>query len=295
MTAPYPYSGRLTPRDSVEHNGEIDGVPTHWWEFQSGPRSRTIVMIHGFRGDHHGLQLIADALPEYRILIPDLPGFGDSGVWAAGVRSIDDFGRWLRAFLVATKTTDAVVVGHSFGSIVVSNAMRGKRTQPVVLINPISMKALGGPRRVVAGIAGLWYHIGRVLPASLGNAWLSNPLFVRAMSGLMAKTRDPGLLRWIHEQHATYFSRYADRESLVAAFEVSTTNTVADFAPDVDAPVLLIAADEDDITPLSAQLEVQGRFPSAELVVLDDVGHLVHYERPIETAEAIRRFLAARG
>jgi pimeloyl-ACP methyl ester carboxylesterase len=32
-------------------------------------------MIHGFRGDHHGLQLFADALPEYRVIIPDLPGF----------------------------------------------------------------------------------------------------------------------------------------------------------------------------------------------------------------------------
>jgi pimeloyl-ACP methyl ester carboxylesterase len=55
--------------------------------------------------------------------------------------------------------------------------------------------------------------------------------------------------------------------------------------------VLLIAADRDDITPLSAQVAVHQQFPNAELHVLSDVGHLVHYERPIESAQAIRDFL----
>jgi pimeloyl-ACP methyl ester carboxylesterase len=285
----------MSPRPSTEHHRKIDGVETHWWEFDSTPDSPTIVMFHGFRGDHHGLQLITDALPEFRVLIPDLPAFGATEAWAGGVTSIDDYGRWLRAFLVATETTHAVVVGHSFGSIVVSNGLRGKRTEPIVLINPISMKALSGPRKFLAGIAGLWYTVGGALPVTLGNAWLSKPLFVRVMSGLMAKTKDPELLNWIHGQHAAYFSSYSDRDALVASFEVSTSTTVADFAAEIDAPVLLVAADEDDITPIAAQHEVQRLFPSAELVVLSGVGHLVHYEKPIETADAIRRFLAVQS
>jgi pimeloyl-ACP methyl ester carboxylesterase len=57
-------------------------------------------------------------------------------------------------------------------------------------------------------------------------------------------------------------------------------------------PVLLIAADQDDITPLDAQRAIQKEFPDAELQVLKNVGHLVHYEKPIETAAVIRDFLA---
>ncbi len=30
----------------------------------------TLLLIHGFRGDHHGMQLIVDALPEYEVLVP---------------------------------------------------------------------------------------------------------------------------------------------------------------------------------------------------------------------------------
>jgi pimeloyl-ACP methyl ester carboxylesterase len=276
----------------VEHVLGVDDTTTHWWEYPSSARAETLVFVHGFRGDHHGLQLIADALPEYRILIPDIPAFGSSTSWPSGVTSIDDYGRWLRAFLVATQSDDSVVLGHSFGSIVVTNALRGARTAPIILVNPISQRVLSGPKRVAAALAALWYAVGRVLPAGLSSAWLGNPLFVRAMSEMLAKSRNPVLRRWIHDQHDRYFSSYSDRDSLVSAFTVSTTATVADYATQIDASVLLIAADRDDITPLDAQRAIQREFPDAELHVLEDVGHLVHYEKPIETAAVIRDFLA---
>lgn len=276
----------------IEHISEVDDTATHWWEYPSSARAETLVFVHGFRGDHHGLQLFAEALPEYRILIPDIPVFGSSSSWPGGVSSIDDYGRWLRAFLGATKTEKCAVLGHSFGSIVVANALRGARKTPIVLVNPISQQALTGPKRLAAALTSLWYFVGRVLPERLGSAWLGNLLFVRAMSAMLTKSRDPALRRWIHEQHFRYFSSYSDRDSLVATFAVSTTTTVADYAADVKAPVLLVAAVLDDITPIEAQRAVQRGFPDAELHVLEGVGHLVHYEKPFETAAAIREFLA---
>ncbi len=293
MTLPYPYPGILRPREATEHARAVDGVNTHWWEYPAKSGADTLVFVHGFRGDHHGLELIADALPEYRVLIPDIPGFGLSATWADGVHSIDDFGRWLRAFLRETKTENAAVVGHSFGTIVVANAVRGIRSAPVVLINPISQKALTGPKKVESAIANTWYSIGRSLPAALGNRWLSAPFFVRAMSVMLVKTPDKAIQRWVHEQHKRYFSLYADRDSLVQAYGVSTSSTVADFAGEISAPTLLIAADRDDITPLAAQRAVVAKFADARLVVLTGVGHLVHYERPVETGTAIREFLAS--
>lgn len=291
MSVPYPYSPLLTPRIGDERTLVVDGIDTHWWEYAAKPKAETLVLVHGFRGDHHGLQLIADALPEFRIVIPDIPGFGSSGTWGDGEISIDRYGSWLRAFLNATSNDDSVVVGHSFGSIVVANGMRGTRQHPIVLINPISQRALKGPKRVAAAIASAWYQIGGALPSTLGRAWLSNPMFVRAMSEMLVKSSDSGLRRWIHDQHARYFSVYADRDSLIGAFTVSTTNTVADYVRDLTAPVLLVAADEDDITPIAAQVAIQQEFSDAELHIIAGVGHLVHYEKPIEAASAIRAFI----
>jgi len=292
VTVPNPYIGQLVSRAGTEHILEVDKTTTHWWEYPSSTRADTLIFVHGFRGDHHGLQLFADALPEYRILIPDIPAFGLSSSWPNGVTSIDDYGRWLQAFLAATQSEDSVVLGHSFGSIVVANALRGARTAPIILVNPISQRALSGPQRVAAALAALWYAVGRALPEGLGTAWLGNRLFVRVMSEMLTKSRNPELRRWIHDQHARYFSSYSDRDSLVSAFTVSTTSMVADYAAQVHAPVLLIVADRDDITPLDAQRAIQREFRNAELHVLNGVGHLVHYEKPVETAALVRDFLA---
>jgi pimeloyl-ACP methyl ester carboxylesterase len=292
MPLPYPYLGVLTPRDGRENLASVDGTTTHWWEYPADSGSATLVLIHGFRGDHHGLQLFADALPEFRIIIPDIPAFGSSSAWSDRPVTIDGYGQWLRAFLAVTSTGNAVVVGHSFGSIVVANGLRGERTSPVILVNPISQRALTGPKRITAAIASLWYAIGGALPERWGVAWLGNRLFVRIMSEMLAKSRNAELRAWIHDQHARYFSVYSDRKSLLEAFSASTTATVADYAREVTAPVLLVAADHDDITPLEAQRAICDVFPDAELHVLQGVGHLVHYERPIETAQAISAFLA---
>lgn len=292
VTEPYPYSGQLTPRLGGLHSAVIDDVDTHWWVFDAHPGARTIVMVHGYRGDHHGLQLFADALPEFRVIIPDLPSFGESGSWPYGVHSIEDFGRWLRAFLDHTNTNDSPVLGHSFGSIVVSHGLATRTDAPMILINPISQKALTGPKRILAALGSSWYVVGGKLPERLGRAFLSAPLIVRVMSSLLAKTRDKSLRRWIHEQHALYFSRFSDRDSLIGGYRVSTTNDVSDVASRITAPVLLVAAAEDDITPLDAQRRVEAMFPKATLRVIDGVGHLVHYEKPIAAAEHIRTFLA---
>jgi len=291
MAETYPYSTEMSPREGVHDSALIDGVDTSWWVYNASPNAPVLVMIHGFRGDHHGLQLFADALPEYRVLIPDLPGFGESGSWPHLNLGVDDYGRWLRAFLSHTGTDNVPVLGHSFGTIVVSNGLRGPRTAPIVLVNPISQRALSGPNRLLTAIASSWYRIGGAMPARLGNALLSWPLSVRVMSELLVKSRDRVLRQWIHAQHARFFSRYSDRETLIGAYTVSISHDVSEYAPHITAPVLLIAANLDDITPISAQERVRTLFPNAQLAVIEGVGHLVHYEKPRETANAIRRFL----
>jgi pimeloyl-ACP methyl ester carboxylesterase len=78
---------------------------------------------------------------------------------------------------------------------------------------------------------------------------------------------------------------------VVEAFEASISADVSDFAAAIDVPTLLVAAELDDITPVSAQYDLEKLFPHASLTVLDGVGHLIHYEVPARAAAAIREFL----
>lgn len=298
MTVPSPYADRLQRLTVERREVEVRGGVTAYWEYGPAEAEVTVIAVHGFRGDHHGLESVLAFLPEARVIAPDLPGFGETAPVPGRTYDLGEYVAWLTEF-AASVAPGAVVLGHSFGSIVTSAAVAaGLRTPRLILINPIGAPALEGPKGIMTRLAVLYYALGARLPEKLGTALLRNRLIVRVMSITMAKTTDPELRRFIHDQHDTYFSRFADRDVLRDAFVASVSHDVSEFAESIDVPTLLIAAQRDDITPIEVERELVTRFKEGSLVEIAHVGHLIHYETPAEAAGAIRRFLripAARG
>jgi pimeloyl-ACP methyl ester carboxylesterase len=109
---------------------------------------------------------------------------------------------------------------------------------------------------------------------------------------MLAKTKDKALKADIHRHHLQHFSSFQTRQTLLEAFDASIEHTVAEFAFDIHMPTLLIAGAIDDIAPLKSQFELERLFPDARLLVIQNVGHLIHREAPKEAVEAIREFLA---
>ncbi len=290
--ATYPeYHQRLARVPMRRNEIGIRGAVTAYWEYGPADAEQTLLLVHGFRGEHHGLEPVVAHLPGMRIISPDLPGFGQSPPIAGVRHDIDLYAAWLREFSERV-APGAVLVGHSFGSIVTSAAVAsGLDTPRVVLINPIGAPALAGPRGVLTHVAVAYYRLGAALPARSGEALLRNRLIVRGMSLAMVKTRDPGLRRFVHAQHDAYFSSFSDRDVLADAFTASVTHDVTEYAAAIDRPTLLIAGERDDITPLAAQRRLATLISDARLVEIPRVGHLIHYETPQPAAEAIIRFL----
>lgn len=299
MTAISPYADKLAAIPAVRREVELPGGTTAYWEYGDPDAATTLVAVHGYRGEHHGLEPVVAYLDGIRVISPDLPGFGETPPLrdrgAHVEHTIDAYAGWLTDF-VAAVAPGAVILGHSFGSIVVAAAVAGGLETPrVILVNPIGAPALEGPRGVLTRLAVFYYWAGAKLPKRLGDALLRNRVIVRVMSVSMAKTRDKELLAFIHDQHDTYFSRFDDRDVLHEGFVASVSNDVRRFAPRIAQPTLLVAAEKDDITPIEAQRHLQTLFPDAELVEIAGVGHLIHYETPREAASAITRFLAPSG
>lgn len=300
MPQPSPYAEKLAGVPVRERTLELLGSRTTYWDYGPADRPVDLVLVHGYRGDHHGLEPVVAQLPELRVVSPDLPGFGRSGAMPASPsnpapHSIEGYGRWLRALLDALGLTGEVpVLGHSFGSIVVAHAIASGLPVPrAILVNPISTDPMAGVNGVLARLTRTYYRIGRALPARAGAAWLGNPLIVRFMSTTLVKTPDAALRRWIHEEHLRYFSGFSDRDTLAQGFDASLSTDVARAAGALTMPTLLVVGDDDLIAPLEGQRRLAARLPRARLVVLAGVGHLIHYERPAEAAAAIRSFLAA--
>ena len=287
-------------RTAVVRSFDVAGTEQFCWDFAplADAGLPPVFMVHGFRGDHHGLLRIVEALPRHRVLVPDLPGFGSARP-LPGTHDVRAYAGFVADALetgLPDLGPDTVLLGHSFGSIIAARAAadRPELISRLILVNPICEPALEGPKGITSKAAELYYLAAARLPETLGMALLQHPLIVRGMSIFMAKTRDPELRRWIHGQHDAYFSAFANRDVVLDAFRASISSTVRDSAQQLEMPVLLIAAERDDLGSVAGQQRLAALMPDAELHILPDAGHLVHYEAPAEAAELISGFLLRR-
>lgn len=271
---------------------------------QAQPATPRLLFIHGFRGDHHGMALIVDALPEYEIFVPDLPGFGETAPLKReqgelGEHDLDAYAVFVEALAdeLSLGPRD-VLVGHSFGSIIVAahEARRARGGKPprwaaLGLFAPISNDIFTG--RLLPGAAGVdaYYRLARALPARAAQLILHSPLALAVTNASMIVSRDPALIRYIRDQHRRYFSSYSDPSTLLQAYWASSRHTVTEFASDLQLPVLLAPGAQDQLSTPAGQRSLRETLPHGELQVLRGTGHLLHYERPAPAARALRRFL----
>jgi pimeloyl-ACP methyl ester carboxylesterase len=293
MVAISPYASLLAELPVREEAVSVLGSTTAYWDYGQVDAALTVVVVHGFRGEHHGLDPLVAHLRGIRVISPDLPGFGESTPLTEVETSIAGYSAWLRGFVDALQLPEPpIILGHSFGSIVSSAAVAdGLHTPRLILINPIAAPALSGPKAILTWLTVMYYRVAAALPERIGYALLGNWLIVRFTSLVMVTTTDKSLRRWIHSQHHTYFSRYSDRATVLAGFDASVTSDVSMAAGRIHVPTLLIAADHDPITSVKALHRLAGLFSDAKLVMFENVGHLIHYERPKDAAREIVSFL----
>lgn len=294
MAVPTPHADALARIPVREREFTILGSRTRFWDFGPEDARDVLVLAHGYRGDHHGLEAVIAQLDGIRVISPDLPGFGDSTPLTEAPHSIPGYGRWLGAFLDALELdAPPVVLGHSFGSMIASHAIAdGLAVRALVLVNPITTDPKVAAGRGITAATRAFYGITRAMPQAVARVWLGNWLIVRFMSMNLVNTPDRMLRRWIHEEHHRYFNGFSDARTVAEAFRASVSTDVRAAAPRVTVPTVLIAGERDRIAPLAGQREAVELFPDARLVVLPGTGHLAHYETPGLVADAIRSFLA---
>ncbi|MFI6642268.1 alpha/beta fold hydrolase [Streptomyces sp. NPDC050504] len=221
---------------------------------------------------------------------------------------IELLGRDLKAVIdAAAPEGPLVLVGHSMGGMTVMALAEQfpelvrDRVVAVAFVGTSSGKlaevSYGLP---VAGVNA----VRRVLPGVLRALGSQTELVERGrratadlFAGLVkrysfgSKDVDPGV------------ARFAERLiegtpiDVVAEFYPAFTahDKVAALARFADLPVLILAGDKDLITPSSHSEAVAAALPDAELVIVEDAGHLVMLEHPEVVTERLAGLLARTG
>src|SRR6201996_4512640 len=106
----------MNTTELTEHTVQVDGKPIFLSEAGSGP---AVVMLHGGGPGASGVSNYSrniDALaPQFRVIVPDMPGYGRS---AKGVDQSDPFGYladMIRGLLDELGLATAHLIGNSYG------------------------------------------------------------------------------------------------------------------------------------------------------------------------------------
>ncbi|GAA1822366.1 hypothetical protein GCM10009771_22370 [Nesterenkonia flava] len=248
------------------------------------------------------MQLIVDALPEFEVLVPDLPGFGETEpVSDAAGRRVEHTLR-VYADLVEALASELglsesdVLSGHSFGTIVTAahcaRPRRGRRWAGLVLSAPISNEVFRGRLLPGAAVVELYYRLSQLLPERYGNEFLRSRTILSVTNLTMGADHDPLVSSYVRDQHSQHFGGYTDRQTLLEAYHCSSRHTVMDYASDLHLPVLLLPGAKDKLSTEEGRRRLRDQLPDGRLEVIRGGGHLVHYEKPAQIARSIRRFVA---
>ena len=257
----------------------VDGNVVYVGQGSGHGDGSAILMLHGAGMDHTVWTLPARhfARHGYRVIAPDLPGHGRSGGQALG--SIEALAAWSWHLLDELGVDHVILFGHSMGSLIASAmaAMNPQRTlalgllgtsEPMRVSDPL-LNAAGDDHAAAFDMANTWSHSAR---GKLGGNPQPGIWLLAAGRRLLARNR-PGV--------------YAADLNACNRFDPARVQVP------LDCPVLVIAGEADQMTPLKASLAVAGRFARVTVAKLPGCGHSMLGEKPNEVLEAMRTLVAA--
>jgi pimeloyl-ACP methyl ester carboxylesterase len=167
----------------IKHSIRVMGAEAAYWE-RNPQWDQTIVMLHGFRGNHAGLTDLAQHFAGWRIILPDLPGYGESEP-LEGEHSPANYAVWLDEFVTVVGLANWISWSHSYsGSIALIQAAQGRqRPRAVVCVSP----ALPRPGLSNA-VTTMYYQTGRLLPEAWRQRWISSRSFDHATGRWLFKS-----------------------------------------------------------------------------------------------------------
>jgi pimeloyl-ACP methyl ester carboxylesterase len=264
----------------------------------------TLLFVHGFCLDMGTYHFQRKGLTEYRRVLYDQPGHGQSSRLRSGEYSLEALGHALRAVLEATCPTGPVVlIGHSMGGMTImalaeqAPELFGDRIVGVVLISSTA----GGVEELTFGLPDvLGRYRGALLPIVSSAGRLTGGAIDRArqassdLAWLLTRRYGFGSDR-VSPAVVSYVERMNGRTPTdVVARYLRTLNSharVASLQAFRHVPVLIMVGDRDMLTPSAHSHEMARELPDATLVVIPDSGHVPMLEHGDLVNEALIDFL----
>ena len=233
----------------------INGIKTNYQVFGDGV---PFLILHGWGSNSDRWVPVAEKIAEkgYRVIVPDLPGFGKSDAlsipWDTN-KYID----WLERFVKELNLGEFFLLGHSFGGALASK-MAVKHVQDIrklFLVSAACVRKKTNTKKFsafVSKIVKVFYFIPYY------------PLIRKAVYKFIIRKSDYVYVEGIMKQ--TYLNVVAEDLSFHLAF--------------IKTPTIIIWGDKDEYTPIKEGYFIESAIKKSKIIVIPDAGHDLNRKFP---------------
>lgn len=259
----------------TEQTVKLKDQVVHYWH-SGDVQQLPILLLHGAIGNAwtQWAEVIPFLSDEYRLIAPDLPGYGQSDPLPD--MRLEALIAWVDQLLTALEINEAVIIGNSFGALLgrLLAAQKPQRVPALIMCN-------GGVIPVVPPLA-------RTLAQM---PIMGRFLFHRISKSTLSKSNLESVIRVQSVLTPQFYAQVrANQPSLRRLMQALTVSTIpSERIPAI--PVLLLWGEEDSISPLVVAKHIQNEIPGAQLAPIAETGHLPQVEAPEVFASQVRLFL----
>ncbi len=257
----------------------VDAGDVQLWVDQrgSGP---DVVLIAGLSDPAEAWTFQLDGLADrYRLTAFDNRGAGRSPMIPAGftvAEMADDTANMLRSLGIA----NAHVAGFSGGSLTAQElALR----HPELVRSLVLVSTWARPDAMLRAATSAWTWLPDAAPSERA---MLEAFFMWIYT---ARAHEEGLVDQIIEE-ALAFPHPQSPEAFIRQVDTWRVHDAYDRLPAIAAPTLVVAGDQDVVTPPRLGRIVAERIPGAKLVVLEGEAHQPFQERPQQFNELVHAF-----
>lgn len=238
---------------------KIDNININYIEYGE-KNARPFILLHGWGQNIEMMRPLGNAFKHaFRIIIVDLPGFGQSDEPPYGY-SVEQYADLLHQLFTKLKANSPILIGHSFGgSIAISYASKYNVKKLILLASPFEKTEK------------------------------------RTMKQLILKTlkKVPGLNKlenWAKDHIGS--TDYKNASPVMKEVLVKRVNCdLTEQAKQINCPTLLIWGRNDTAVPISEALKLEKLIPDAGLVIYDKSTHYAYLEELTRTINVLDKFL----
>jgi pimeloyl-ACP methyl ester carboxylesterase len=273
------------PYYAPEKSVEIQGAKMIYLDQGSG---KVILLIHGYCGNAYNWSAVFNDLSkDYRVIVPDLPGYGKSGcpqktekqmmLWYADL---------MAEFLDKLGVQKAVVVGNSMGgSIAAWMAVRHpEKVEKLVLEDSAGIK--GSKMDLLKGLAS-------ITPSNMLIPMLHLIFPVNEQALDKGPKSEKERVKLAELRYKSDLAKCSSKAMKWSAFSIGKDLTENELAK-ISMPTLIIWGSNDDLLDVSTAEKFHQKVPGSKVEIIQGGVHTPMQWKPEEFVQVLKAFVSAK-